>query len=82
MFQPLVEGVAADLAQYQQQQEYPFKMVDFQSKLLNGLPIGTKTDSTTQDPLSSAISTTAGLASLYKTLSNLIPSSTTSGTTP
>lgn len=76
------EGVAADLAQYQQQQEYPFKMVDFQSKLLNGLPIGTQTNTTTQDPLSSALSTTAGLASLYKTLSNLIPSSTTSGTTP
>lgn len=74
------EGVAADLAQYQQQQEYPFKMVDFQQKLLNGLPIGTQTNTTTQDPLSSALSTTSGLASLYQTLSKLIPSSTTTGT--
>lgn len=76
------EGVAADLAQFQQQQEYPFKMVQFEQGLLNGLPLGTQTNSTQQDALSSALSTTSGLASLYQTLQKLIPSSTTSGTTP
>jgi hypothetical protein len=65
------EGLSADKAQFEQQQAYPFNMVEFQRKLVEGLPIGGSTTSVNQDTLSKLQSDVSGLASLYKTLANL-----------
>jgi hypothetical protein len=65
------EGITADKAQFEQQQAYPFNMVEFQRKLVEGLPIGASTTAVNQDAISKMQSDVAGLASLYKTLANL-----------
>ena len=65
------EGIAADKKQFEEQQAYPFNMVEFQRKLVEGLPIGASTTATNQDALSKMQSDVAGLASLYSKLSNL-----------
>jgi hypothetical protein len=65
------EGITADKAQFEQQQAYPFNMVEFQRKLVEGLPIGASTTATNQDTISKLQTDIAGLASLYKTLANL-----------
>lgn len=69
------EGIAADKAQFEQQQALPFNMVEFQRKLVEGLPIGGSTTSVDQDAVSKMQSDISGLASLYKTITNLIPKS-------
>ena len=65
------QGIAADKAQFEQQQAYPFNMVEFQRKLVEGLPIGASTTAVNQDTISKLQTDIAGLASLYKTLANL-----------
>lgn len=65
------QGIAADKAQFEQQQAYPFNMVEFQRKLVEGLPTGASTTAVNQDAVSKMQSDIAGLASLYKTLANL-----------
>jgi hypothetical protein len=65
------EGITADKAQFEQQQAYPFNMVEFQRKLVEGLPTGASTTSVNQDTISKLQTDIAGLASLYKTLANL-----------
>ena len=65
------QGITADKAQFEQQQAYPFNMVEFQRKLVEGLPTGASTTSVNQDVLSKVQSDVSGLASLYKTLANL-----------
>jgi hypothetical protein len=65
------EGLAADRAQFQEERDFAYKMPQYQLGLLSGLPIGASTASVNPDALSSAIGTTGGLASLYKTLAGL-----------
>jgi hypothetical protein len=65
------EGIAADKKQFEEQAAHPFDMVEFQRKLITGLPIGSDTTAVNQDTLSKLQSDIAGLASTYKTLSNL-----------
>ena len=65
------EGIAADKKQFEEQQAYPFNMVEFQRKLVEGLPTGASTTAVNQDAVSKMQSDVAGLASLYKTLANL-----------
>ena len=65
------EGITADKLQFEQQQAYPFNMVEFQRKLVEGLPTGASTTAVNQDAVSKMQSDVAGLASLYKTLANL-----------
>jgi hypothetical protein len=65
------QGIAADKKQFEEQQAYPFNMVEFQRKLVEGLPIGASTTAVNQDAVSKMQSDIAGLASLYKTLANL-----------
>lgn len=69
------EGIAADKKQFEEQQAYPFNMVEFQRKLVEGLPIGSTTTGVNQDAVSKLQSDTAGLMSLYESLRKLIPSS-------
>jgi hypothetical protein len=65
------EGVAADKAQFDQEQQYPYKQLQFQQSLLNGLPVGTNTTSVGQTPLSQAGSIGTGLQGLYDVLKGL-----------
>lgn len=65
------EGITADKRQFEEQQAHPYNMVEFQRKLVEGLPIGATTTTTNQDALSKMQSDISGLASLYKTLANL-----------
>jgi hypothetical protein len=46
-------------------------MVEFQRKLVEGLPTGASTTAVNQDAISKMQTDVAGLASLYKTLANL-----------
>ena len=65
------EGIAADKAQFEQQQARPYTNLEFQRKMLTDLPIGASTTSVNQDTLSKLQSDISGLASLYQKLANL-----------
>lgn len=65
------EGLAADKAQFQEERDFAYKMPQYQLGLLSGLPIGANTTAVNQDAVSKLQSDVSGLASLYKTLSNL-----------
>jgi hypothetical protein len=65
------EGIAADKKQFEEQQAYPFNMVEFQRKLVEGLPTGSTTTGVNQDALSKMQSDVSGLLSAYQTLAKL-----------
>lgn len=65
------EGIAADKRQFDEQQARPYTNLEFQRKMLEGLPIGASTTSVNQDSISKIQSDIAGLASLYDKLSKL-----------
>ena len=65
------EGIAADKKQFEQEQADPYNRLEFQRKMLEGLPIGTTTSSVDQDALSKIQSDIAGLSALYDKLSKL-----------
>lgn len=65
------EGIAADKRQFEEQQADPYNRLEFQRKMVEGLPIGTTTTSVDQDALSKIQSDISGLASLYDKLSKL-----------
>jgi hypothetical protein len=65
------EGITADKRQFEEQQARPYTNLEFQRKMLEGLPIGAETKSTDQDTLSKVQTDIAGLASLYQKLANL-----------
>ena len=65
------EGIAADRRQFEEQQARPYTNLEFQRKMLEGLPIGAETKSTNQDTLSKLQTDIGGLASLYQKLANL-----------
>jgi hypothetical protein len=63
------EGIAADKAQFEEQREYPFKQVQYQQSLLQGLPLAAQTYSYAQpSTLSEILGSAGGLQSLYKIL--------------
>ena len=63
------EGIAADLGEFQQQRDYPFKMLQFQQSLLQGLPIQSVAAQYQQpSTLSNIIQGTGGLMGLYEKL--------------
>ena len=61
------EGIAADLAEFQQQRDYPYKQLQFQQWLLQGLPIQS-TAASYQQPSAAAnfANTTGGLMKLFQ----------------
>lgn len=63
------EGIAADMAQFNQERDDPFKKVQYQQSLLQGMPLATQSY-TYQQPstVANVQGTAGGLASLYKTL--------------
>lgn len=62
------EGIAADLAQFKEERDYPFKQVQYQQSLLQGLPLATQSY-TYQQPTS--LATTLGSAGGIKSLVDL-----------
>jgi hypothetical protein len=65
------EGITADKRQFEEQQARPYTNLEFQRKMLEGLPIGASTTSVNQDTLSKLQTDISGLASLYQKLANL-----------
>ena len=63
------QGIAADLAQFQEQRDYPYKQVQYMQSLLSGLPLATQNYNYTQ-PTSTqqALSGAGGLYNLYNTI--------------
>ena len=57
-------GIAADQAQWNQQQQDPFKMVQYQQSLLQGLPLQAQSYNTTVNPYAAAAGTAGGIQSL------------------
>ena len=76
------EGVAADLAQFEEERAFPFKNVQFLQSLLSGLPISTKTQSYVEP--SGTASTLGGIGNFMSVLDEinkkLNPKSTTTET--
>lgn len=63
------EGIAADLGEFQQQRDYPFKMLQFQQSLLQGLPIQSVAAQYQQpSTLSNIVQGAGGLMGLYEKL--------------
>ena len=63
------EGVAADKAEFEAQRDYPFKMLQFQQSMLQGLPIQSVAAQYQQpSTLSNIAQTTGGLMGLYEQL--------------
>jgi bisphosphoglycerate-dependent phosphoglycerate mutase len=65
------EGIAADKRQFDEQQARPYTNLEFQRKMLEGLPIGASTTSVNQDAMSKMQSDISGIASLVDKLSKL-----------
>jgi len=61
------EGIAADLAEFQQQRDFPYKQLQFQQSMLQGMPIQSIAASYQQpSSLTNTMNTMGGLMQLYK----------------
>lgn len=64
------EGIAADLAQFEEERDFPYKQVQYQQSLLQGLPIAAQSYSYTEpSTLSNFLSSTGGIMQLYDLMS-------------
>jgi len=63
------EGIAADYGQFKEERDYPYKQVQYQQSLLQGLPLAAQSY-TYNEPstLSNLMGTAGGITSLYDTL--------------
>lgn len=63
------QGVAADLAEFQAQRDFPYKQLQFQQSMLQGMPIQSIAAQYQQpSSLTSMLNTTGGLMDLYQRL--------------
>lgn len=63
------EGIAADIAQFTQERDDPFKKVQYQQSLLQGMPLATQSYNYTQpSTVANAAGTAGGLTALYNQL--------------
>ena len=63
------QGIAADKAEFEAQRDWPYKQLQFQQSLLQGMPIQSVATSYQQPTqLSDILNTTGGLIGLYKQL--------------
>jgi hypothetical protein len=65
------EGINADRQQFEEQRDYPYKMVQYQKDLLQGLPITSAATTANTTGVSQLTGGIADLMSLYKTLAGL-----------
>ena len=63
------EGIAADKAQFEEERDFPYKQLQYQHSLLNGMPLAAQ-NTAYQQPgtFASAISGGAGLQELYESI--------------
>lgn len=63
------EGIAADYGQFKEERDYPYKQVQYQQSLLQGMPLAAQSY-TYNEPstLSTILSSAGGIKSLYDTL--------------
>jgi len=54
------EGVAADLAEFNQQRQYPYQQIQFQRDMISGLPMSSVTNTQAQQSLLGNLLTSAG----------------------
>ena len=60
------EGIAADIAQFKEERDFPYKQVQYQQSLLQGLPLAAQTYSYSQpSTLSNILNQSGGLMDLY-----------------
>lgn len=64
-------GITADKTQFEEQRDYPAKMVQYQKDLMQGLPITASQTGVNQTDISALSSQIQGLLSLYSTLAGL-----------
>ena len=63
------EGITADINQFKEERDYPYKQVQYLQSLLQGLPLAAQTYSYSQpSTLSSILSNTGGILDLYNRL--------------
>jgi len=71
------EGIAADYGQFKEERDYPYKQVQYQQSLLQGMPLATQSYSYQQpNPISSAGGTAGGIQSLIEYLFKNAPATT------
>ena len=77
------QGVAADIGQFEQERDYPYKQVQYMQSLLQGLPLQTQSY-TYQQPsgLTSLLGSAGGILGLMKTLGYDVSSILGGDTTP
>lgn len=63
------QGIAADIAQFEEERDYPYKQVQYQQSLLQGLPISTQSYQYAEpSTLSNVMSGAGGILGLLETL--------------
>jgi hypothetical protein len=63
------EGIAADYGQFKEERDYPYKQVQYQQSLLQGLPLAAQSYSYAEpSTLSTILSSAGGIKSLYDSL--------------
>ena len=66
------EGIAADRAQFEEERDFPYKQVQYQQSLLQGLPLEAQTTSYSQPSnLSKLLGDSGGIMALLKSLGGL-----------
>jgi hypothetical protein len=66
------ENVAAQLAQWQEAQKYPYEQLKFKQSMIQGLPVSTSTTTPTTSMFSDLMGGIGGLLGLYKDLGGKI----------
>jgi hypothetical protein len=67
------EGIAADRAQFEEERLHPYKQLQFQQSLIQGLPVSTSTTSEATTGLGQLSGTLGGLMGLADQIKKLFP---------
>ncbi len=67
------EGVTADRTQFEEERMDPFKKVEFQKSLIQGLPVGAESTSQNLSGLQNIGNTVTGIGNLYDMISKFFP---------
>lgn len=65
------QGLGADYKRFQEERDWPYKMLQYQQSFLQGLPISATSYMENTSPLQNIMGTGTGLLALYETLSKL-----------
>jgi hypothetical protein len=71
------QGLAADYKRFQEERDWPYKMLQYQQSFLQGLPISATSYAAETSPLQNIIGTGSGLLSIYQALAGLGQAPTT-----